>query len=350
MSIYLFIFLVILICHALFFRKKDGRKNDLKFCYFAGLLLILLSGLRGHTVGLDTVQYMVMYDELDLKTFSVFKLDYGIEWIFPLLMYIIKSLGLSYQVFIFVIDMILILPTMFVIYKYSTNKCLAVLTFYGLTLFPCLALAAERQAMAFGMLMIAYHFMMERKFLFFGIFIYLAFSCHMSAIVFAPCVIFMGLKMKRKYIFLLATAGLFVAAYAYTILSFMSLYARQGDIYMTSNVESGGVRYFLMLLLFALFALRYRRILANDETMKVSFYIYAIALLLWQVCHFNPALYRLTFYFNFFLALYFPNLLKVIPNKDGRQIVTWCYIGAMLYSLVYTTQTEAYSPYMFFWE
>lgn len=350
MNIYFFIFLVILLSHALFIKKASKRRNEIKYCCFVGFLLILIGGLRGETVGIDTAQYKVLFNEFDVKHFTIFKLDYGIEWIFPSLMYVIKSLGLSYQVFIFVVDVILIVPTMFVIYEYSTNKYLAILTFYGLTLFPCLAFAAERQAMAFGMLMIGFHFMMQRKYLWYVVFVYLAFSCHMSSIIFAPCIIFMGMKMKKKYIFLLTIAGIAIAASAYTILSFMTRYARMGDLYMTSEQEAGGERYFIFLLLFALFALRFRKILANDETMKVSFYIYAIGLLLWPVCHFNPALYRLTYYFNFFLALFFPNLLRAIPNKGVRQIVTCCYIGAMLFSCAYTTQIEAYSPYMFFWE
>ena len=89
----------------------------------------------------------------------------------------------------------------------------------------------------------------------------------------------------------------------------------------------------------------------SDVKIKMPFLIFSITPLLWPILNGNPALYRLQFYFDFFLCLYAPNLLYVLPkNNKLKMLLFFLTVFVTLYIVLYMRTTEDYYPYKFYWE
>ena len=70
------------------------------------------------------------------------------------------------------------------------------------------------------------------------------------------------------------------------------------------------------------FALIYRKKIAEDSKLKFGFYLNLFALLLYVFCSFIPEISRIGFYLNVSNVFFIPSLLKKIENKKIRTIWT----------------------------
>ena len=70
------------------------------------------------------------------------------------------------------------------------------------------------------------------------------------------------------------------------------------------------------------FALIYRKTIAEDSKLKFGFYLNLFALLLYVFCSFIPEISRIGFYLNVSNVFFIPSLLKKIENKKIRTIWT----------------------------
>lgn len=345
MYIYFVIFIMLFLSSS-FFKKDDLNKNRTlrrNYCISVTFVLILLSGLRHEYIGADTPMYKYIF--YDIEKTALIETDAEVGF-FYLMRYFGKFAG--YQMFLMLVACLSIIPVGFIIYSYSQNVCLSFLIFYSSILFQSLEFAAERQAIAFGFVMIAYHFIMQRKLVLYLLCFALAFFFHRSCVIFIPCYWLYNLEIKKKTITIWGICLLFFFATGTVLFPYLvNLWRTEYGLY---EGGAGGERMFLLTCVFVLMGFFLYKDYSNHINVRLPLLIFSISPLLWPILNINPALYRLQFYFDFFLALYVPNYLYMSTNKNMKKIIYFITLFLMLYVLFNMRTSYVYYPYRFYWE
>ena len=309
--------------------------------------LVLLSGLRGLHVGLDTSMYYGIWNTLTPGVYNNIDTEDAEFGLFYLQAYLKQYI--TYNDSLLVVATLSLVPVGFVLYKHSRMLFFSFLLYYSSIVFHVLEFAAERQAVAFGCVMLAYYFLMRRKLLLFLGIMAIAFQFHHSSISFLPCYWLYDLKLNKKAILYWLMALIVCFASAASIFAYLNSFSRID--YSTSDVEAGGERLFALTIVIILIGFCNYKRLNKDPMLRVPFLLYAISPLLWPILHSNPALYRLQYYFDFFLCLWLPNLVSVLPKGNlSKYLLVSLSLFMSLYIVLVARQVDAYFPYKFFWE
>ena len=350
----MYIYIIIFICIILssYLCKQDDLNTDILlrriYCIFVAAILILLSGLRHEEIGIDTPMYKYIWDTINVSSNSLIETDVEIGFYY-LMKYLKNYIG--YQGFLLVVALLSIVPVSFIIYKYSRNVSLSFLFFYSSILFHTLAFAAERQAIAFGFVMVAFHFLMQRKLIYYLICLGLGFLFHRSCMIFLPSYWLYNIKFDCNYIKYWAIALAISFLFSDVFLSYFNSFWRME--YTFYEKGAGGERLFALFCMITIIGLsQIKKINDNDyETISVPLILFSISTLLWPILNINPALYRLQYYFDFFIALYIPNFLSILENNDKWRYLLIVLSGfMMLYVILVMRESDSFYPYKFFWE
>ena len=343
------LYYILLFVFSLYYKNAPNSSNfkGRVFLLLIDVLLILMIGLRAECIGIDTGQYAYIWNyDIKAGNFDYISTDAEVGYFYFQTFF---KQFIDYQSFLVIIAIISIVPINWCIYKYSSRWSFTLLIFYASIAFHTLEFAAARQCLAFTGVVIAYHFLMRRNLK--GYLVTLVFSLffHQTAIIFLPCYWLYNIKLTKK-VMLLWTGCLCVSFWLSKIIfGFLNSFSRID--YSTSDVAAGGSRLFMITLLFVVIGFMCNNKINSDVKIKMPFFIFSITPLLWPILNGNPALYRLQYYFEFFLCLYVPNLLYVLPKNSKLKIVLFCLtIFVTLYIVLYMRTSEAYYPYKFFWE
>lgn len=348
MYIYFIIFLIIFSSSFIF--RKDELNNNIilrrNYCIGVTIVLILLSGLRHESIGLDTPMYKLIWETINESSNSIIETDAELGFYY-LMKYLKHYIG--YQGFLLVVALFSIVPVSFIIYKYSRNVIISFLLFYSSISFHVLEFAAERQAIAFGIIMIAFHFIMKRKLIYYLICIGVAFFFHRSCVIFLPSYWLYNLRLDNNTIKYWGVVLAVSFVFSRGLFLFLNSFWRME--YGLYEEGAGGERFFALLCLIVIIGLNQPGKINNYETIRVPLIVFAISPLLWPILNTNPALYRLQYYFDFFIALYIPNFLSVLEKNNKWRYLLITISGFMMLYIVFVMRTtNAYYPYKFFWE
>lgn len=348
MYIYIIYFFLIFIIGLLFKNNlKSGDKNYIiLYSTIICSMLVFISGFRNSCVGIDTSMYQYIWEGYRPGVYR--NLDVDSEYGFAYLMIFFRQFT-NYTTFLLVVACLSILPVGYVVSKYSKNVCFSFLLFYSSILFHTLEFAAERQAIAFGGVILAFHFLMKRNLKAYILIMFLSFFFHRSSIIFFPCYWLYDLKLDKKTI--LIWIGILVGMFVFgsIVLTYLNSFWRQE--YDVSEEEVGGARYFLLQCVIVALGFYKYKLFNNNYLIKVPFLIYSISVLLWPILRINPALFRLTYYFDFFVAIFIPNFIFALSaHKNLRRALIAISVFMMLYVVLMMRTVEAYYPYKFVWE
>lgn len=345
-----FVYYIIFALISTFSKQKNLTQSNGRMPHYVWLIsisLILLAGLRSTNIGIDTGQYKAIWD-FDIKAGNYHAIDTEAEYGYFFLQTFFKQF-MSYQSFLFVVAILSIVPTCFIIYRYSSFLGLSFLLFYASIPFHALEFSAARQAIAFGLVMISYHYFIKRELFFYSLFLIAAILFHQTAIIFVPCYCLFNVRINKKSISIWFVLLAVSFVFAKMFFSFFNSYSRID--YSFSEVEAGGQRLFILLILFVILGFVNKDIINESPNVRIPFILFSISPLLWPILNGNPALYRLQYYFDFFFCLYVPNLLMTFKrNEKMKYIYIVLSIFISLYIVLVMRNVEAYYPYKFFWE
>lgn len=285
-------------------------------------MIALLPALRSSMIGQDTFMYQYIFNEFVGKSWqSMWNfegkswLDFNSELGYFTLDYLISRFG-DYTLFKAICSLMATLPACWIIYRYSNRPWLGYFIFYTLPIYTLLSMAAQRQGIAFGFCMIAFHFAMQRKLPKFLFFVFLAWTFHSSSVFFLFVWLIPYLGYKRRYNWVLLAAFLVVAAFSTAIFVYLNQFSRQE--YDTG--ESGGIRMLIYFaaLFFCSFFIPIKKL--QEEDNKMYLYLLVYTSILWLIGLNLAALFRLAAYTEFFIALYISNTLFAMKPRAIRQI------------------------------
>ncbi len=352
MIMFIILLFSITIIYPFFTRKSvlaDGEKiryNNKYYIFIVSFVLIFILGLRGRNVGIDTKVYYDIYNsvkEFSLSNFFVQDIEYG----YYLLQYLIKSIFGEFQILLLIVAIFYISVVSYHIYKYSSNPLFSYILFiiYG---FFSFAMSATRQTIAIAFVMIAYEHIKQKKLFKFLIFVFIAMSFHISAVIFLPAYWFNKFKLNRKNILIFFMIGLVMIGFRGPIQIIMNNYSR----IKYAPVETGGNIMYVFMLISVLIGVIYRKILIDRSINNTYlFYMMISALLIMPLTQFHPAVMRLYFYFFIFLVIYIPNMLSSIKDIIIRYVGIGAYLAiGIIWFFTSTISIEKLETYMFFWQ
>jgi hypothetical protein len=332
--------------HLTFVNSEKTRKT---YSFFITILLIILAGFRGVTVGRDTDQYSEIFDSIKNHSLSYCLKESSVEYGYTIFQYLVVNLGGNYQMFLLLTAILTLCPVGYIIYKYSKHPWISFLIFISFPVFTTLAFSALRQGIAMGFILFAFHYSQKHQLYRYLICIIFAYFFHATALIFLPVYWISKIKLTNKVIFI--SIVLMVIGYLLKEVLFAYLNSQARIAYEVE--DAGGNNMYLFFVAVVLFSFIYRKY-ATDKYSSNAIYLYMIILsvIIWPLCSANPGLFRLTFYFNFFLALYVSNFIYSLRNKITKKVAILLFVVVSFYSIGYIVMRPELInyPYFFYWE
>lgn len=346
--------LILLTIWTIIFNKKQTRYSDKFFIFISTLQWILISGLRHITIGGRDVY--ISYNSSFYRAIETSWQDVGrrfMDGMFrgaaikdPGYMVFEKVIGIfihNYQIYLFVIAIVFMVPFGIFIYKNSRNYYLSYVI-YSVLFYSFFSLTGFRQTIATVLVvLIGYEFIKERNLVRFVIVTLLAYTIHKSSIIFFPFYFVFDKKITKKYL-------LFVLAFSLSILIFgdkiyAPLASFLGYSNMLDNELSGtGTFTFMMTLVVIAGLFRYKKMYINN--MQSGIYLNAViigfifSLLTLQ----NQSFMRIQQYYSVFIVLLIPEIIKTF-SKENRVLVYFISLVVLIALFVRTNP-----QYFFFWQ
>jgi transmembrane protein EpsG len=320
MGIYLFFIVGVIGVIALY----DLRRNK-SIYYFATLIMCLFAGLR-YGVGTDYWTYKKMLSAAKMTQLAEYEGDIG----FLIISKIISHFTDNTRVHFFVISSFIVILFMLYIYKYSKVKWLSVLIYLGLGSY-FVAFNIMRQFIAVAICIYAYKYIINDSKKYY-IFIVLASTFHMTALVMIPVKILVTFKWSKITYMILSGIGIFIYLNMNYVLSFFEESNRISgytDSYYT-NQGSNPMTFIIILLIFifcAFFKNNYEDKNEREKFIKILFLGVIFAFCGMRGLIFN----RIAEYFMASAIILIPNIIINFKSKERRMLMYLVSICLMIY-------------------
>lgn len=330
--------------------SNDRRKW---YCIFCGTLWILISGLRGLSVGADTEVYYYMY--LNVKNMSLDRLYQNIilkitsnignkDPGYDLFVKLTQVISDDYQVFLVVVAVIFMVPFLIWVWRESKNPLISFALFSSL-FYAFFAITGIRQTIATSLIvLIGDRFVKERKLIPFLVVAFFAALIHMSALVFVPFYFLSRIKIRKTTSALAGLAFALAFIFRGTLKNLFISISGYSDY--AADYEGAGTYTFTFILiaLYILSILSYRKDknLKNNGRFYVALYL---AMFFVPLTFLNPSAMRIVQYFSIYLVLLIPEMIDAVFTKQGKIIATAVAVSMLAVLLIRSNPT-----YVFFWQ
>ncbi len=299
------------------FFKDYERKAFFLLTAFA---VVLFQGLRSFSVGTDLSVYIPAYEEIGAKTAFSFTAKYlNFETGYILLNKILYLAGFNERAFLIAVTIIIQVPIFIVMYKYSVNPLLSVLSYFAFGNF-IVTFSGLRQGIAMSLGFAAYVFIKEKKLVRFILLTLLACFFHKSAIVCFVLYPLYYIKIKKSALpFVLAGVGL-CFLFKERIVSILSrlYYGKETEI-----EHNGSYTMFFMYL--ALYIVSF--FIEGSEEKSGFSNILLLTVFIYSLSSVHETIVRAAFPLSLYLSLLIPEIvagINVKTEKDGLILNLLC--------------------------
>ena len=325
---------------------------------FIVILEVLVSSLRGVTVGADTYGYVVnIIPQLKSLSYSeILKADVWMVRKEPLCYCFLKFISDPFETFtpyFFILEIIYWVLIADTINRYSKDPLLSLFIFIAFR-FSFFNMTAVRQSLALAVTTFSYRYYIKNKKIYFVLFVLLATIFHRSAIIFLLLLLTGKVNLlKRQWLVYVMAVGFAFASYVFSnTIGFEALGDSEIAYMGYMAKDQGGGNYFsvlFMLIVFVLVSLFINQTGIINRFVK-DCNIMVLALLISMAGLFVSLFFRVSMYFSFLVPILYANTLKEIKIKNHYK--QWYAIGmaSMLVIYICTGVVEAYVPYKFYWE
>lgn len=315
------------------------------YCFTIATILALVIGLRGLNIGIDTYSYFNMFNTIIDNNLQYSFESMNIEKGYVFLNYILgRFMGGNFHILLLVIAVLYIVSVSFVIYKYSENPWLSFLLFVAFGYFT-FGMSGLRQTMAMSFTMISFLFIKKNKLGFYLFFIAIAYSLHVSALVFLPAYFMDKIKISKYSLSIAAIIIIPIAFFVEFLFNYLNAFARISY----QEMETGGMLMYLFFVATTLLGLFLRKESDNND---FYYFMMLATIVLWPIAKTHPAMFRLTFYYSIFMIIFIPNILKSVKDWRLRLIYTGSYVIVAIFNITNKVLIPGIQllPYRFFWE
>lgn len=351
MIFYIVLFLVCIALNSHVVPRVTGSLDEslplakINLSFLAFFLLVMVIGLR-YGFGIDYASYLTIFDQLG-NTWSVERLEPG----FYFLNWIIKWLGGSGEVMIFVCFLISLYFLNTTIQKYSPYPELSYLIFFSIGLLFFYT-SGIRQAIAVSLSFYSFRFILEKKPYQFIAIMIVAMTFHLTALIFIPVYFLARIAFHQSFLFVAYGASL-VTIFRPLLLFELAdplislVYGdRFSNILMeVAEIESKNTGLGLKVVFYN--ALTIFVIWMYDELIKDPFKLVLTNLFIFGMLSTNvfsgvPDIARLTWYYSSFMILFIPVLVGSFENFHLKITMYLFFFTALFLLLIRYLQTDVY--------
>ncbi|MBE6827710.1 MAG: EpsG family protein [Ruminococcaceae bacterium] len=342
------IFAFVLGLSLLFVHKTEYKKK--MYVFLMTLSWVIISGLRGMSVGPDTLSYRNRFN-ITLRTswrnlfdnfYIVYVNDEGKDPGYSVFEKLVQIFTDNYQVYLVIIAILFFVSMGIWLYKNSSELCLSYMIFSSF-LFGFYAITGIRQTIATVLaVFLGTKFIKEKSLVKFLIVMAVAFTIHKSSICFLPFYFISSIPVNKKTI-----AG-FLVLIPVTFIFNKQIFSILGYLvgYEYSELENKGaygftILYAAVLVMMLLFL---KKIKENCENYKMLYNALFMGMLFIPIVFVNPTSMRVVQYYSLFIMLSVPELYRAI-SKNYRGLF---FIGSIA-ALFLVTNVYSYE-YVFFWQ
>lgn len=340
-------------------KKKDGTRF---FLMLSCIELIIFAGLRGHTIGADTVLYLDAlkhYTGISLaEVFTaplVYPFDFEIGYF--ILTKLCGFLHFSPTAFLFVLSILIYVPLFKYIYRNSSHPYISVLTYFAFG-FLSYSLGIFRQFIAIGIILSALRFIEERKFWKYLIAVLFAMLFHLTAFIALPLYFLVKINWEKHFfivVTMICEVILLIVGRSVIMLAVMLFPSYAGYIGGYYDLQGGSYLNLIFLNMVMLLFFYTNRHIPEKKDIKYNlvFAQLVIAILL-QCCAYHMAIFgRIVPYFSISLLVAIPTIIDRLSRND-RALSLILKVGTCAVLVILTVQ-DLYQngyvyPFYFFWE
>lgn len=339
MNIYIFMFLLVILLTPIL---KGTLKYNKTYIVLMSMILFGVCAFRGVRVGADLGRYETHFRIcLNLDFQSIFTV-YGWDCIgfYELIKLFQIFFGDNFHGFLFTLATIEGLIFGYIIYKHSVNPYMSVMLYMALGYYAFIY-SGLKQALATAVVMLAFDFLIRRKYIFFLIITCIAGLIHTPAILFMGAIIIAHKKINWKTVIVY-----------FIVTGIMFVFSRKVAVFLVSAYDSivdlegiggvGGKLIMMSLFIIAGYVLR----IPNDEnkTYLCLFNFMIVASILQILAVYGNVFERLADYYFIFSVLYLPLVFEKIERRRGsikgivlydEKIYILSNIVLIIFSLIY---------------
>ncbi len=354
MLLYIFIAVWPLIVGWIYYNRPlavgDNCLSLNKHIFIALLPIFILLAFRSGEMGADTGTYVRHFERMINTSieqeFNITRMEHGYILFVKAITYLTHN-GLVYQI----ICVSIIMLGLFVFLMDQEENAFYTLFFYitlGLFMF---SFTGVRQCIAMSLCLLSYHFVKDKKYIRFVIFIALAFCFHKSAILFVAVPFIMNLKIGFVKTVLYGGTALIAGRYLDRIQAWFNEQLQYDyEIEATGN---GGI-FLGVLLLLTIYSLveifNYYNSLNKNKVEIQLMNINFIAIFFWLMRLSTRIAERPSFYFLFFSCALFGHVLNKDEETKSNKIFKILIICFSITLYIYRLRTNFASlvPYQFY--
>lgn len=341
----MFIFAFLDVCEE---RQFPNYKNI--FLTFFFIMLFFIASFRYNT-GYDYDSYKDIFNRVSGST--LFNMD--IEFGFTTLCYVLKLLGLSFEVLIFIMALVSL------VFKYKAIKQYSIYPFISLVIyfsgnFIIQDFGQIRQGLAIALSLYSIRYIKERKLVGYLILMAFAIAFHYSAVIFLPFYFIGNIKLaNRQMIIILAFSFVIYAVFRFGVFEFiftriinLPYVINKYKAYSGAPLGFTGFTFIFRVVIFVAFVLLERDIRNNCTYYDILKSGYFLSIIMYIVFNVNEGLAtRGALYFKTFEILLIPYIVYGVKNKIvvfNTILIFYLYslkdlVGALM------GQTEKFIPY-----
>lgn len=331
-----------------------------RVCIIFSICWILLSGLRGMSIGPDTRAYgqdfidivetpwSVLLDNIVQKTssFSSFlesnpmNKDPG----FKIITKCISVIAPTYQLYLIGVALMFMPLLGRFLYKNTKNP------FLGFLLFDCLfysfyAITGIRQTLATALIVfIGYDYIKERKLIKFLLISGIAFFIHKSALCFVPFYFISEIKITRRIIISFTLFIVFSFVFRYQLMNFLSIFMGY-EQYNRQYDTSGPITFTLLIFAVFIFCIIFKKsMLKKTKDFKYKFLALSMSLFFLPLAFIDPSAMRVSYYYALFLMILIPDIIELF-SLNQKKFITLIITILMILLLISNNPV-----YKFFWQ
>ena len=319
-------------------KKFNVKTKKNVFFFLVFLLFFVIVGFRDFSIGTDTQSYIAFFKNVCIYRWQIFNIS-RFEYGYVILNVIISLFTQNPRIFLIIFSFIVNFFMLQFIYKNSKIPLLSVIMLLGL-LFFYNSMTMFRQYIALCLVLYSTKYIKEKKKFLFLLFIIIASSFHISAIVSVILYPISNMKfnIKKCLLFIVFTI---IAIYIVNsrLSSILTLFNRDGFYIDTTSYNISNILYTIVYLAMFIIA---NKLSINDTDRNDSYlFILLISISINFIAIGINSLSRLSLYFNIFSIVIFPNILYKYVNFYNR---TFWYILIFTFLIAYSTTILYYRP------
>jgi len=348
-------FIFIIVCLLIFFNTLVPNKLIEKVSFwFVYLLIVVLAGFR-YEISSDYVIYEQIFNTIAMND------GFNFYFIEPGFIFLNKSLiflGLNYEEFIFTIAILSIGIKFYFIEKLSNKKLISALLFFSFYLF-LYDLGAIRRGLALGFITLSIFFYLKERKLETYIFVLIAASIHVSALIMIPVFLIAPIKFSLPKLMSVILVSFILQYIVTNLVHFTFLeqlnnpvamkalgYFKSGDYFIQNSFVSIGL---MIRILLAGWIIYYQnRLISHYPYIEKLIYLFVMSLIFLIIFDKLRIFSSVAIFFKITELLIIPYLFFTI-KKSYRYIyfsfiITYSYLS--FYKLVNNPYETDYLPYI----